>query len=251
VKIDELEVMPKIAAEFTASEKQRFDTTLFAASWHAEALRQFVSAGDVVSVAPWIDRLFDVWSVTRPWAPFPKAYTYQLFGLLAGQLEVREDDGGGGLTMRDSGRLGGLRRLRVDGQQLVDPAVARARHDRVTSLGALATRTPAGLRVLVTHHWNLPVPDRSERRHARARDVRIAARGVKPGSYSVRHLTIGGSGGIQWNGTETTRLRWHDDGCHRAHRGVVELVPALRMDANTVWLFEAARVGHCAAESSP
>lgn len=247
VKVDELEILPRIAGDFAASEGQRLDTTLYAASWHAEALRQLVNAGDVVSAAPWLDRLFDLWSPTRPWAPFPKAYTYELFGLLAGQLTAR-DDGAGGAVVTASGRGGGLRRLHVDGERTLEADAARLRHDRATSLGALATRTANGVRLLVVHHWNLPAPDRSGRRRALARDVRVAARGVAPGSYAVRHLTIGGRDGVEWTGTDTTALRWHDDGCHRARGGVVELAAPRRMDANTVWLFDAVRTPRCPPE---
>jgi len=239
VKIDELEIHPLLATRFDAAHRQRLDTTVFAASWHAEALRALLTAGNVVSVAPWLNGLFALPS----WAPFPKARTYELFGLLAGQL--RAAGTGDEVQPERTERLGGLPRLSVTGEVPRSPDVRRPSRDRRASLRAVATRTADGLRILIVHHQNRPVPDRAIVRRALGRVVRVLVRGLSPGAYAVRHLSIGGPGGSAWNGVAASPLNWVDDGCRVARGSPVVLLPQRRIPANTVWLFEAVRHPRC------
>ena len=237
IKVDELDIHPTISDGFDAMTHQKLDRTAYAASWHAEALRQFVVAGRVKSVAPWLLRMFDL----GPLAPYPKARVYQLLGVLAGQLRTVRD--GDGIDVRRTPRRGGLPRLAVDGD--VPPA-----HDGsggpwsvTSSLATLATRTPNGLRLLVVHHQVRPVTDGAPLRRQLARRVRVRARNVAPGAYRVRVATVGTRESL-WNG-KTTPLHWHDAGCHQARDGVVDLSPPTIMEANTVRLYEATRHQRC------
>ena len=238
IKVDELEVHPGIIDAFNARGEQRFETTLYAASWHAEALRAFIDDGRIVSVAPWFDRMLDMFT----WHVYPKYRTYQLFGLLAGQLDPVERDGAVEPVL--SGRHGGLVRVDVSGQAAppieaphLDPVQAR-------SVGALATRQGDVLRMLVVHHQNEPLPDAAVA-WRRTRQVRLTARNVSPGAYTIRHLSIGGPDGSIWNGSDTTPLRWVDDGCRVANHGTITIDEGRSMSANTVWLFEARRRPRC------
>ena len=237
IKVDELEIHPTIAEAFDALTRQKLDRTAYAGSWHAEALRQFVLAGRVQSVAPWLARMFDLGSFT----PYPKARTYQLLGLLAGQLRpVRGEDG---IAVERTPRRGGLPRLAVTGERPPKRDGAHAPGAVVSSLGTLATRTPHGLRLLVVHHQLHPTTDGSALRRRLARRVRIRARNLAPGAYHVRVASIGTRGAV-WNG-HTTPMRWVDAGCRLARNGTIEIAPPTIMDANTVWLYEATRHSHC------
>jgi hypothetical protein len=242
VKVDELDIHPSLVERFDAAHRRRLDTTLFAASWHAEALRTLLATGNVVSVAPWLSGLFSLPS----WAPFPEARTYELFALLAGQLRAVET--GDGVRLERTERLGGLPRLGVVGEAPPSLDARRPHRNRASSIRALATRTAEGLRVLIVHHQNRPVPDRSIVRRALGRVVRVRVRGLSPGAYTVRHLSIGGPGGSAWDGMAASPLGWTEDGCRVAHGGLVELLPIRRMHANTVWLFEAVRHSRCPQE---
>jgi hypothetical protein len=244
VKVDELEIHPVLVERFNAVHRRGLDTTLFAASWHAEALRALLAAGNVVSVAPWLSGLFALPS----WAPFPKARTYELFGLLAGQL--RATGTGDGVRLERTEQLGGLPRLGVAGEVPRSPDARRPGRDRTASIGALATRTRDGLRVLIVHHQNRPVPDRAIVRRALGRVVRVLVRSLPPGAYTVRHLSIGGPEGSAWDGVAASPLGWTEDGCRVTHGGPIELLPLRRMHANTVWLFEAVRHPRCPALGS-
>jgi hypothetical protein len=239
IKVDELEIHPTISDAFDTRTHQKLDRTAWAASWHAEALRQLVLAGRVESVSPWFVRMFDL----GPLAPYPKARTYQLLGILAGQLRPVRAGAGDAIDVRRTPRRGGLPRLAVRGE------IPPANHDPsapgspISSLGTLATRTPNGLRLLVVHHQLRPVTDGSALRRQHARQVKIRATNLAPGAYQVRVARIGTRDAV-WNGT-TTPMQWETVGCHQAINGTVELAPPTTMEANTVWLYEATRHRRC------
>jgi hypothetical protein len=240
-KVDELEIHPTIAAVFDERTRQKLDATAFAASWHAEAVRQFVADGDVVSIAPWLFRMFDL----RGFAPYPKARVYALLGLLAGELRTVRDEKDGGMDVRRTTRRHGLPRLAVTGE--LPPHVAVSGMPP-SSLGALATRTPDGVRLLVVHHQLEPVSDGAGLRRQLAQRVRVRARNVAPGAYRVRAAVVGTGDGV-WNGT-TTPLRWRNAGCVRARDGAIDVAPPTDMPANTVWLLEARRSKRCPRSTS-
>jgi hypothetical protein len=237
IKVDELDIHPAISDAFDATTRQKLDRTAYAASWHAEALRQFVVAGRVESVAPWFVRMFDL----GPLAPYPKARTYQLLGLLAGQLRTVRHDGA--IEVRRTPRRGGLRRLAVSGD--VPPEVENpgAPGATTSSLATLATRTRNGLRLLVVHHQLRPVTDGAPLRRQLARQVRIRARNVAPGAYRIRVASLGTRDAV-WNGT-TTPMRWQNAGCRRSVDGTIEIAAPTTMDANTVWLYDVTRHHRC------
>jgi hypothetical protein len=238
IKVDELDVHPTIADRFEATTHQRLDRTAFAASWHAEAIRQFVNAGRIVSAAPWFVRMFDLASLQ----PFPKARTYQLLGILAGQLRPVRD--GATIGVRRTGRWSGLPRLAVSGELPPKRDPAYTPNATTTSLATLATRTHRGFRLLVIHHLQRPVTDDSGERRRRARTVRVRATHVAAGSYRVRVAALG-TREARWNGT-TTPMRWRDLGCRRAEHGRLEVAPPTTMDADTVWLYDVTRHRRCA-----
>ncbi len=240
-KVDELDLHPTIVEAFRREVGEPLDRTLFAASWHAEALRAFIEAGTVVSVAPWLTRMFDL----AAFAPYPKARTYELFGQLAGQL--RRASPLGEAPAEPTGRWGGLPRLAVTGE-LSTPGVRPLHPKRAAHLGALATRGPDGIRIVVVHHQNMPVADGSPRHRRLARLVRVRVRNLPAGVYEIRHTSLDAEGGA-WNGT-TTPLVWRDGGCRRAKGGTIEVTPARRMDANSVWMFEAIRHHRCPGGST-
>ena len=181
----------------------------------------------------------------RTWRPFPKARAYALFGLLAGQLRAVDAESGG-VELVETGRDDGNPRLAVSGELTVSPDLPRRRLRRAVSIGALATRTDDGLRALVVHHRNWPITDRDQARRRHARKVRVVARGLAPGAYGIRRLAIGGPGGTAWHGGRPSALRWIDGGCHVAGAEDLALTaPGEWMEANTVWLIEAARRPSC------
>ena len=242
IKVDELDLHPTIVDAFRREAAEPLDRTLYAASWHAETLRAFIEAGTVVSVAPWLTRMFDLGA----FAPYPKARTYELFGMLAGQLRRASPLGEAPAEL--TGRGGGLPRLAITGES--PPAGARPLHPRRgTRLGALATRGPDGVRIVVVHHQNMPVADGSLRQRRLARRVRVLVRDLPSGAYEIRHTSLDAEGGA-WNGT-TTPLVWRNGGCRRAQNGVIEVTPARRIDANSVWMFEAIRRRRCPGEPVP
>jgi hypothetical protein len=238
VKVDELDVHPVIVDAFDHATRQKLDRTAFAASWHAEAIRQFMNAGRIASVAPWMLRMFDL----GPMAPYPKARVYQQLGLLAGQLRPVRD--GAGIGVRRTGRWSGLPRLAVEGEIAPTAAPANVPGATTGSLGALATRTRDGFRLLVVHHQLRPTTDDSGLRRRAARTVRVRATNVAAGAYRVRVAAVG-TRDARWTGT-TTPMRWQDLGCRRAQHGTVEIAAPTTMDANTVWLYEATRRRRCA-----
>jgi hypothetical protein len=251
-KIDELEVHPEIGRAFEArSGEASIDPTLWAASWHAEAIRAFVDDGRVASVAPWLGRLLGLTADGRTWRPFPKARAYALLGLLAGQLRT-VDAGDGGVELVETGRDDGNPRLAVTGELTVALDQPRRRLRRAASIRALATRTDEGLRALVVHHRNWPVADRDQAHRRYARKLRVVADGLAPGAYAVRRLAIGGPGGTIWNSGRPTPLRWIDGGCQVAGGNALRLTaPGEWMEANTVWLIDVRHRDHCEARSRP
>jgi len=241
IKVDELDIHPVIADRFEAATHQQLDRTAFAASWHAEAIRQFVNAERVTSAAPWMSRMFDL----GPMQPFPKARAYQLLGLLAGQLRPVRDGASDGTSFgaRRTGRWQGLPRLAVHGEIPPTRGDAIVPGATTSSLGTLATRTRDGFRLLVVHHQLRPVTDGSGLRRRDARTVQVRATNVAAGAYRVRVAALG-TRDAHWNGT-TTPMRWQELGCHRAEHGSVAIAGPTTMDANTVWLYEATRHRHC------
>jgi len=242
-KVDELEVHPEIGRAFERRTGTPLDPTLWAASWHAEALRDLVADGRVVSVAPWLERLLGLTADGHTWRPFPKARVYALFGLLAGQL--RAVAGPHGVELVETGDEDGLPRLAVAGTRPVAPDLPRRRLRRAAAVTALATRTGEGLRALVVHHRGWPIADRDQARRRHARTLRLDARGLPPGAYAVRRLAVGGPGGAAWNGGRPAELAWHDLGCRTVEGDSLALVAPAWMEANTVWLIEAARRARC------
>jgi hypothetical protein len=182
-------------------------------------------------------RMFDLGAM----APYPKARVYQLLGLLAGQLRPTRD--GDGIGVRRTGRWSGLPRVAVTGEIAPTTEAATVPGGTTSSLGALATRTRNGLRVLVVHHQLRPVTDGSGLRRRLARAVRVRATNLATGAYRIRVAAVG-TRDARWNGT-TTPMHWRDLGCRRAERGTIELAPPTTMDANTVWLYEATRHRRC------
>ncbi len=243
VKVDELDVHPTIAHAFEIATSQSLDRTAFAASWHAEAVRQFVDARRVTSIAPWLFRMFDL----KGFAPFPKARVYALLGILAGELRTVRD--GADVGLRRTGRRHGLARLAVSGG--LEPAAdgSGAPGMPPSSLGTLAARTHDGLRLLVVHHQLRPVTDGAALRRQLARRVRVRARNVGAGAYRVRVAAVG-TRVTSWNGT-TTPLRWRDAGCHLARHGVVEIAAPMEVEANSVWLFDVRRHRRCRNAATP
>jgi hypothetical protein len=237
IRVDELDVHPTISDAFEATTHQRLDRTAFAASWHAEAIRELVDTGRVIAVAPWLSRMFDL----ATFAPYPKARAYQLLGLLAGQL--RTIPGMNDIEVRRTPRRHGLPRLAVTGDQPPNLERLRDMSRPASSLRTLATRTPHGFRLLVVHHQARPVSDGSGLRRQLARRIRIHARHVAAGAYQVRVASLG-SVGATWDG-KTTPLGWRDGGCHLARDGSVEIAATTLVDANTVWLFDATRRLSC------
>ena len=245
VKIDELEIHERARGAYADAGEQPIDTTLFAASWHAEAMRAFVASGKVVSSADWLAHSFDT---RHGLAPYPKARVYELLGVLAGQLDAGTSNDGTA-SFAPSGRARGLTRAAVSGGRTWDAARA-ARFGRATtsgaarrtvrSLDALATRSRDSVRVLVVHHQNEMVADASPRAAALAHDVVLAFDGLASGAWQARALAVGGDDGVRWDGTTTPAPRWRDLGCARADDGRVTL-PARPMPANAVWLVELRR----------
>ncbi|MFN8603208.1 MAG: hypothetical protein U0842_22280 [Candidatus Binatia bacterium] len=245
VKIDELEIHERARGGYADAEEQPMDTTLFAASWHAEAMRAFVVSGRVVSSADWLAHSFDT---RHALAPYPKARVYELLGVLAGQLDAGTSDDGTA-AFAPSGRTRGWTRVAVTGGRTWDAARA-ARFGRATtsgaarrtvrSLDALATRSRDAVRVLVVHHQNDMVADASPRAVALARDVELAFDGLGSGAWQARALAVGGEDGVRWDGRTTPAPRWRDLGCTCAVAGRVTLPPR-RMPANAVWLVELRR----------
>lgn len=250
VKVDELEIHDDLRVPFEQRSAQRLDTTLFAASWHAEVQRLFLESGKIASTAGWLTHSFDEGNGL---APYPKAAAYGMLGVLAGQLATRDD--GGRVVFEPTGRERGLPRVAVGGGRTWRSAAAprprtagaspREAAERVErSLGALATRAEGRVRVLVVHHQNEVVSDDSPRRHALAREVALEFAGLSSGAWIARYLTVGGPGGAVWRGDGSSPLVWHDAGCARAVDGRLAL-PARKMDANTVWLFELEHRARC------
>ncbi|HEY8514025.1 MAG TPA: hypothetical protein VIS07_00760 [Candidatus Binatia bacterium] len=247
IKVDELEIHHDVRAPFEERSAQRLDTTLFAASWHAEAQRLFLDSGKVVSTASWLTHSFDE---GHGLAPYPKAAVYGMLGVLAGELRTVDD--GETLKFAPTGRTHGLprvavyggRRWRADVARSTDEAARDAAGRIARSLDALATRSRNRVRVLVVYHQNEPVQDDAPLRRALARDVELDVVGLPSGAWVARYLTVGGPEGVVWQGERSSPLRWHDAGCTRADDGRVTLAPR-PMDANTVWLFELERRPRC------
>jgi len=242
-KIDELGLHPTIGTAFETRFGTQIDASLWAASWHAEALHTLIAVGDVVSVSPWLSRLLGVAADGRR-RPYPTARVYELFGTLAGQL--RPVDDADGLRFEETGTDTGVPRLRVIGSQPCPPDAPRLHPERAMSLSALASETAEGVRALIVHHRNRPSSDRDQARRRHARRIQIRVTGLDPGAYRVRRLAVGGRGGIAWADGSPIAPRWHDAGCHVTETGDLALGAEEWIEANTVWLVDAHRALNCA-----
>lgn len=248
VRIDELEIHERARLAYEARHAQPLDSTLFAASWHAEAMRAFVASGKVVASADWLAHSFDT---RHGFAPYPKARVYALLGLLAGQLDAATT-ADGSVALEPSGRARARMRVAVDGgrswqrsraARFGSTAGSGDARRTMRSLDALATRGHDSIRVLVVHHQNEMVPDASPLAAALRRDVVLSFDGLSSGAWRARALAVGGDG-VRWDGSTTPDLRWRELGCSRGDRGRLAL-PARAMDANTVWLVELRRAPRC------
>jgi hypothetical protein len=235
VKIDELGIHPDVRKPFEERAKQPLRPTLFAASWHAEALRSFLETGDVASAAPWLDDLFKM----PTFQVLPTGQVYRLLGVLVGQLGAGGADGAAPSFEPigdDRGR---------------DGLAVRSPDDRATSprstLRGLATAGDSGdtIRVLVVHHQNEPVVDGDATRQRLAREVDVRLGGLRSGAWMTRHLNVGGEGGSRWEGERSTPLAWRDDGCTESDGGELVAASAVPMPANSVWLFDVTRHERC------
>jgi hypothetical protein len=242
-KIDELEVHPDLGADFETRYGTALDPTLWAASWHAEALHTLLEAGTVVSVAPWLGRLIGP-AADGTWKPYPKAHAYALYGLLVGQLRA-DEDADGTLAVVDAGNDAGVPRLATSGSIPCPPDAPRLHPERAASISAVATRTDDGVRTLITYHRNRPVPDDHGSRHRDARALRLTAAGMPPGAYEIRRLAIGGPDGAAWHAGTPRPLRWQRLGCRTAGTTTLTLIAREWIEANTVWLVDARRVDAC------
>lgn len=242
-KIDELGIHSRLVDAFDEAWGHPLDPSLWAASWHAEALRVLLNAGNVVSVTPWFERLVKS-NADGSRRPYPKAHVYELFGLLSGQLNASSaaDDP---VRFVPTERIDGLPRLAVSGERPYPPDAPRRRSARAGSLSAIASANDDGLRVLVIHHRNRPIDDDHRARRRQAARLHVTAAQVAPGAYAVRRLAIGGPDGAAWNAGTPRPLVWLDGGCHLAHRGALPLVDDSWIETNTVWLIDARRVGTC------
>ncbi len=237
VKLDELGIHQNVREPYEAESSQKIETTLFAASWYAEAVRSFVQAGDVVSAAPW----FDAFYFMPKWNALPPLYVYWMLGLLAGQLDdvaVPENR----VEVRESGNESGLPRL---GVAVSPPRLPK----RVSSVRALATKAPDGtVRLLVVHHQPKLVADGDPLQESFSVPTHVAIRGLDGGSYEIRHASVGGTDGAHWTGEALTPLVWQSDGCHQS-TGRIRAPHPFEMPANSVWLFEVSPRTNCRAGS--
>lgn len=146
-KLDEVEIHPLVAKAFEERTHVDLDGTRWAATWHADLLALAVREG-VVSVAPWLNRLFGDENLTQP---FPKFWTYALAALAAGDIGPRSPDflHPGALVPRSSER-------RRNHLVAVHPAATDP-----DGVGYLVTREPdAGTWwLLAWRHGDLPVAD--------------------------------------------------------------------------------------------
>jgi hypothetical protein len=244
VKLDELGIHANVRRPFEKRTGEQIRRTLYAASWHAEALRSFLDAGDVVSVSPWLEQLF----VLPEWRALPSAQVYWLFGMLIGQLRLVAGPGGD-QTVAATGDDLGRERLAVQ-EQLVerepppDPDSAEKAEPR-SSLRALAVTDDDVVRVLIVHHQNEPVLDDDPVRQRLARRIDLELRGLRDGGWQTRHLSIGGASGSRWEGGRTRPLAWQDDGCSPSEDGAIVASRQIPIPANSVWLFEMTRQEDC------
>ena len=235
VKVDELGIHADVRRPFEERTGQPLRPTAFAASWHAEALRFFLEAGDVASAAPWLDHLLD----PSTWRPLPTGQVYGLLGILVGQLRL-VPEGGKDMQFEETGDDDGLDEL------LVRQPAARSTEPR-SSLAALATTADDTIRVLVVHHQNQPALDGDPVRQRLAREIDLRLEGLADGAWVTRHLSVGGAGGSSWDGARATPLQWQYDGCATTAAGEIEAVHDLEVPANSVWLFDVTRHDHCPA----
>lgn len=235
VKVDELGIHPNVRRAFEERAGEPIRETLFAASWHAEALRSFLEAGDVASASPWLDHLFAM----PAFEPLPTAQVYRMLGLLVGQLQIAAG-GEGEAPFEETGDDGGREGVAV---RQVAPRETSPR----SSLRALATIAEDGdaVRVLVVHHQNSPVVDGDPVRVQLAREVDLRLAGVAQGAWATRHLSVGGAGGSSFDGKRATPLAWRSDGCRESSGGEVLAASDVEMPANSVWLFDVTRHERC------
>lgn len=250
VKIDELEIHASARRAYEARHAQPLDSTLFAASWHAAALRAFVAAGNVVSSADWLAHPFDS---LHDFVPSPKARVYGLLGLLAGQLdEVPANDGT--IALERGARARARVRVAVDGgwtwqasgtPRFAPAGASGATRRTVRSRGALATRGHDTVRVLVVHHQNEIAPDASALAAALRRDVVVSFDGL--GSAPGKHAGRRSAAKPASAGTDAPlrRCAGRTSATHAPARGASPRGPHV-LHANAVWLVELRRAPRCA-----
>jgi hypothetical protein len=240
IKVDELGIHRDLRLPFEERTGTPLRTTLFAASWHGEALRSFLDAGDVVSVSPWLEHLF----VVPQWQPLPTAQVYWLLGMLVGQLRLVTTSTGEP-SVEGTGDDRGRDRLVVreepgdtaPGERASEPAEPNEPAPR-SSLEALATADGDTVRVFIVHHQNELVRDDDSVRARLTRRVDLRLEGVPDGAWGIRHLSIGAPGGAIWNGERSTPFQWQPDGCVESEDGAVVAASSFELPANSVYLFE-------------
>lgn len=198
-KIDEFEIHPEIKNAYDrAHPDQPLDTTFYAASWMAKAVKAFHD-GSVVSAAPWIGRLAR-WH-GGPWMPYPKYYVCAFFALLTGRI-----------TLESEGPLGTFSECPIDPESPMSQLAVRGEYipeyegekTQYESLEALATGDPDRglLRLLVFHHTTQLDADADVVEAPRPMAVSIVIRALTPGrTYRARVWAITPEG-------EIPAIRW-------------------------------------------
>lgn len=244
VKLDELGIHANVKGPFEERTGVQIRKTLYAASWHAEALRSFLDAGDIVSVSPWLEQLF----LIPQWQALPSAQVYWLFGMLVGQLRLTADPRGEQTVVSTHDDLG--RERLVVQEQLVEREPVKSsgpgeKPEPRSSLRSLAVTDEDVVRVLIVHHQNEPVIDGDPIQERLARRIDLELRGLRDGGWRTRHLSIGGANGSRWEGERTRPLTWQDDGCTTSEDGAIVASRQVSLPANSVWLFEMTRQDGC------
>ncbi len=226
IKIDELGIHDNVRRPFDERSIQKTRTTRFAASWHAEAQRSFLVAGDVVSTSPWLDALY-----RSDLTALPPSEAYGMLGVLAGQLRTEASETGA-IRFVESGNHDGLPRL----ETTVEPGEP---DDGRPAPRPLATAGPDGtFRVFVVYHQPTIVTDGDPLQKRMAKMLTLEVQGAPKRGYAVRHTFLGGPDGASWNGAQLEPLRWSDESCIETNDHTLEIPGEYRMEANSIVLFE-------------
>ncbi len=200
-KIDEFEIHPEIKDKYDAEHRDLpIDTTHYAASWTAKAVKAFQEQG-VVSAAGWFGR-FGYWRHGE-WEPYPKYYVSAFFPLLSGRIAVKSEGGIGKFRRLPVGEQVPWMRLPVAGEEL-----PLYENESVTyqSMEAIATSSPDCkiLRILLFRHDTRLESDADVRHASDPKTVAVKVTGLQPGAtYSGRAYCVSPdeevSGAITWN----------------------------------------------------